>query len=215
MINWKLLTGFSAFGAAVSLLAGIIGGNPFGIVALRMVLSAVLFAGLGFGVHLIFKKFFPDLVSSPRVEEDESGETVNIVIDEDLTMQAVDAPEPVPAGQQSLETAEAAAETEEVEEAEELQAEDLGEDQQLVEETAGEGELQPIPSAPEPDFESLDTLPDIDRFDVAAEAGADSAADTSPSSRSEIRNAQVEEVVRDQDPENLARAVRTFLKKDK
>ncbi len=164
---------------------------------------------------MIFKKFFPDLVSSPRVEEDESGETVNIVIDEDLTMQAVDAPEPVPAGQQSLETAEAAAETEEVEEAEELQAEDLGEDQQLVEETAGEGELQPIPSAPEPDFESLDTLPDIDRFDVAAEAGADSAADTSPSSRSEIRNAQVEEVVRDQDPENLARAVRTFLKKDK
>jgi hypothetical protein len=205
MINWKLLTGFSAFGAAVSLLAGIIGGNPFGVVALRMVLSAVLFAGLGFGVHLIFKKFFPDLVSAPTVEEDESGETVDIVIDEDLPMQAEEAAEPVPAGQQSPETEEAAVQTEEVEEAEELQAEDSGE----------EGELQSIPSTPEPDFESLDTLPDIDRFEVATEAGVDTAADTSPSSRSEIRNAQVEEVVRDQDPENLARAVRTFLKKDK
>jgi hypothetical protein len=29
-----------------------------------------------------------------------------------------------------------------------------------------------------------------------------------------MRQAQIEETVRDQDPENLARAVRTFLKKD-
>jgi hypothetical protein len=57
------------------------------------------------------------------------------------------------------------------------------------------------------DFEDLDTLPDMDQFSPATE---ESATPTKPSRRS----SQVEEVVRDQDPENLARAVRTFMKKD-
>jgi hypothetical protein len=64
-----------------------------------------------------------------------------------------------------------------------------------------------VPLSPVTDFEDLDTLPDIDQFSPAAE-------ESSTTPKESRRNAQVEEVVKDQDPENLARAVRTFMKKD-
>jgi hypothetical protein len=57
------------------------------------------------------------------------------------------------------------------------------------------------------DFEDLDTLPDIDTFSPSTEA-------SEPPTRPSKQDSKVEEVVRDQDPENLARAVRTFMKKD-
>ena len=73
-------------------------------------------------------------------------------------------------------------------------------DEQTLDSTA-------VPLSPVTDFEDLDTLPDIDQFNPAAEE----SPTTSKKSR---MNAQVEKVVKDQDPENLARAVRTFMKKD-
>jgi len=213
MINWKIPAGFAAFGAFVSLLAGIIGGNPFGVIVLRLVLSAVVCAGLGLIVNVILKKYLPELSATPASVEAGTGEKVDIVIDEDIPVEVegLVQEEVGPESERTEEEAELILEEEgmdgESAEAEVLPGSDTEEaetlepsDEQTLDSTA-------VPLSPVTDFEDLDTLPDIDQFSPAAE-------ESSTAPKKSRRNAQVEEVVKDQDPENLARAVRTFMKKD-
>jgi len=251
MSNWKIPVIFSGFGAGVSLLAGIIGGNPFGVILLRLILSALVCGGLGLGVNLIVKKFLPELSANPPVARMEPGEEVDIVIDEDIPLAQEATGRQSPEPEESLEQMEPVDEEEaseltmsvdeeagqpdvgeEGEEAEEDASEltmsvdeeagqpDVGEEGEEVEEDAlvledvdTEQDSTPeefvpgIAAAQVADFEDLDTLPDIDTFGSSQQ---DSAPPTSPSPK----DSKVQEVVRDQDPENLARAVRTFMKKD-
>jgi len=202
MINWKIPAGFAVFGAFVSLLAGIIKGNPFGVIVLRLVLSAVVCAGLGLIVNIILKKYLPELSAAPASAAAGTGEEVDIVIDEDIPIEV-----------EGLMQEEAGLEGESTEEEAELILDEEGMDGEPVEAETLEpsGEMIPdstaVPLSPVTDFEELDTLPDIEQFSPTDEA--------SPSAPKESRrSAQVEEVVKDQDPENLARAVRTFMKKD-
>lgn len=209
MINWKIPAGFAAFGALVSLLAGIIGGNPLGVIVLRLVLSAVVCAGLGLIVNVILKKYLPELSATPASVEVETGEEVDIVIDEDIPVEveALVQEEAGPEGERTEEEAELILDGEGMD-GESAEVKVLPEkvealepsDEQTLDSTA-------VPLSPVTDFEDLDTLPDIDQFNPAAEE----SPTTSKKSR---MNAQVEKVVKDQDPENLARAVRTFMKKD-
>ncbi len=209
MINWKIPAGFAAFGAFVSLLAGIIGGNPLGVIVLRLVLSAVVCAGLGLIVDVILKKYLPELSATPASVEVETGEEVDIVIDEDIPVEveALVQEEAGPEGERTEEEAELILDGEGMD-GESAEVKVLPEkvealepsDEQTLDSTA-------VPLSPVTDFEDLDTLPDIDQFNPAAEE----SPTTSKKSR---MNAQVEKVVKDQDPENLARAVRTFMKKD-
>ncbi len=227
MINWKIPVGFAGFGALVSLLAGIIGGNPFGVILLRLILSAGVCGGLGLGVNLIVKKFLPELSANPPIQQTKSGEEVDIVIDEHIPL-AEEAE-----GEQVSEPAEPAESAEWTEPVEATELAELGsltseEEAQIdvaeeVEESEedvltledADSEEQPIPeefmpgsaAAQVADFEDLDTLPDIDQFNPNAEQ-------SEPPSKPSRTNSKVEEVVRNQDPENLARAVRTFMKKD-
>ena len=72
----------------------------------------------------------------------------------------------------------------------------------------------------------LDILPDIDEpedqpgsgavldSESPGLGGADQSLRRTPTTPREMRKAQIEATVKDQDPEYLARAVRTFLKKD-
>ena len=219
MINWKIPAGFAAFGALVSLLAGIIGGNPLGVIVLRLVLSAVVCAGLGLIVNVILKKYLPELSATPASVEVETGGEVDIVIDEDIPVEV-----------EALVQEEAGPEGERTEEEAELILDGEGMDGEGMDEEGMDGESAEVkvlpeevetlessneqtldstavPLSPVTDFEDLDTLPDIDQFNPAAEE----SPTTSKKSR---MNAQVEKVVKDQDPENLARAVRTFMKKD-
>jgi len=214
MINWKIPAGFAAFGALVSLLAGIIGGNPLGVIVLRLVLSAVVCAGLGLIVNVILKKYLPELSATPASVEVETGEEVDIVIDEDIPVEveALVQEEAGPEGERTEEEAELILDGEGMDgegmDGESAEVKVLPEevetlepsDEQTLDSTA-------VPLSPVTDFEDLDTLPDIDQFNPAAEE----SPTTSKKSR---MNAQVEKVVKDQDPENLARAVRTFMKKD-
>jgi len=226
MISWKVPAIFAGFGAAVSLLAGIIGGNPFGVILLRLFLSAVVCGGLGLGVNLIVKKYLPELSANPPAAPVETGEEVDIVIDEDIPLAEEEAERQSPGAEASLEQME----PEETEQAEELTSsideeegridaaegsEEAQEDVFALEEadaeqeSAGEEFVPGIAASQVTDFEELDTLPDIDRFSPTTEEREPPAP-----ARPSRKNSQVEEVVRDQDPENLARAVRTFMKKD-
>jgi len=212
MINWKIPVGFAGFGAVVSLLAGIIGGNPFGVILLRLILSAGICGGLGLGVNLIVNKFLPELAANPQIPQTESGEEVDIVIDEDIPL-AGEAEEQQ--ASEAMESAELGTSVSEDESKIDV-AEQLEESEEDVL-TLEDGDLEESPTPEEfvpgtaaeqvEDFEDLDTLPDIDRFSPAEE-------ESTPPSKPSRKNSQVEEVVRDQDPENLARAVRTFMKKD-
>jgi hypothetical protein len=94
------------------------------------------------------------------------------------------------------------------------------------------GDSRPSPAAAVPAREELEAvtdlevLPDMDSLEEGEnpesreELGESGPLDAGPSTRRapstprEMRQAQIEETVKDQDPENLARAVRTFLKKD-
>ncbi len=209
MINWKIPAGFAAFGALVSLLAGIIGGNPLGVIVLRLVLSAVVCAGLGLIVNVILKKYLPELSATPASVEVETGEEVDIVIDEDIPVEveALVQEEAGPEGERTEEEAELILDEEGMD-GESAEVKVLPEEVETLE-PSNEQTLDStaVPLSPVTDFEDLDTLPDIDQFNPAAEE----SPTTSKKSR---MNAQVEKVVKDQDPENLARAVRTFMKKD-
>jgi len=229
MINWKIPAGFAAFGALVSLLAGIIGGNPLGVIVLRLVLSAVVCAGLGLIVNVILKKYLPELSATPASVEVETGEEVDIVIDEDIPVEveALVQEEAGPEGERTEEEAELILDGEGMdgEGMDEEGMDEEGMDGEGMDGESAEVKVLPeevetlessneqtldstaVPLSPVTDFEDLDTLPDIDQFNPAAEE----SPTTSKKSR---MNAQVEKVVKDQDPENLARAVRTFMKKD-
>jgi hypothetical protein len=209
MTNWKIPAGFAAFGSLVSLAAGIIGGNPVGVILLRLVLSAVVCAGLGLIVNVILKKYLPELSTSttPARVGAATGEEVDIVIDEDIPIEVEGLVQEVaePEGEPAEEEAELVLDEEGMdEESEQMEVlpEETGIPEPSDEQATDSAALSPVT-----DFEDLDTLPDIDLFSQAAE-------ESSPAPKESRRNAQVEAVVKDQDPENLARAVRTFMKKD-
>ena len=78
-------------------------------------------------------------------------------------------------------------------------------------------------SAEEADLEVLPEIEGVDEgeasgsFEPLPDEGSEDGGQPArrvPSTPREMRQAQIEETVKDQDPENLARAVRTFLKKD-
>jgi len=79
------MAGFAALGAFfVSLLVGLVSGNPFGVVLARAFLFAVLFAGLAAGARYIVSKFLPELVgTTPAQEEEAPGQKIDITLPEE------------------------------------------------------------------------------------------------------------------------------------
>jgi hypothetical protein len=261
-INWKLPLGFALFGAAVSLIAGLAGGNPFGIVLLRLFFSALAFALLGLVVGLLLRRYFPELSRAPSRPAEEDSGRVDIIIDEELPGE--------PAGEPTLRAPGSILEPAESGEGDLLPEEPVelsGSEGQRREAAAPEGDyLEPVPlegwegtppgsatgkggpggpaaapaakgdraedeeleeagflgggPAPESPAELFgegqpggDALPDIDSLSPETPGQEPRARKTAPTRR-EMRQAQIEETVRDHDPAELARAVRTIWKKD-
>ena len=102
-INWKVLAIFGGFGFILSLLVGAISGVGFGTVLVRGILSGVLFAGVGFGLSILIKKFLPGLVSeTEEAEEEEESGGVDIVIEEEAPQASSVARPKQPAGKSSF-----------------------------------------------------------------------------------------------------------------
>jgi hypothetical protein len=212
--RWKIPAVFAGFGALISLIAGIAGRIPFGLLALRLLLSVLLAGALGFAVRYVLERFLPELAGRAK---EESAPAVDIVIEDELDLggpgvqaeatgeaRPSGAPEPAPA-LESLPEAELEAPVEAV-----SLAPDVSEP---LPEIGGEeepGSLETLPGVEEGAFQegSLDSLPDIGRLGPTARAGG------SGSFRGEMAEAQLDSLVKGQDPEILAKAVRTFLKKD-
>jgi hypothetical protein len=82
MTNWKGIAVFGGVGFLLALLFGIVAGNPFGVVLLRVLLSTVAAGGLGFGIFFVVERFLPE-ISAGGTAERPAGGRVDIVLPEE------------------------------------------------------------------------------------------------------------------------------------
>ncbi len=217
-MNWKVPGWAAAAGAVVSLVAALAGGNPVGTILLRMVVSALVAGALGLGARFVLRRFLPG------IEAPSAPPTVDILLDEELPL----APQEGRGQEEELGAA----------------VEDLAEEAdggQGLGESEGElglAETEPFPELPEAEGpQAPETEPFPEQSGQRSEAAAEelpsgelealSAADSDafsdseeaglPSRRAlkaEELEAQLDSVTKGQDPASLAKAVRTFLRKD-
>jgi hypothetical protein len=211
--RWKIPAVFAGFGALISLIAGIAGRIPFGLLALRLLFSLLLAGVLGFAVRYVLERFLPELAGRAK---EESAPAVDIVIEDELGLGG-SGPQAKATGEAGPSGTPAASALETLPEAEletPIEAVSLAPDvSEPLPEIGGEeepGSLETLPGAEEEAFQegSLDSLPDIGHLGPTARAGG------SGRFRGELAEAQLDSMVKGQDPESLAKAVRTFLKKD-
>ena len=85
--NWKIASACALGALLLSLLIGLIAGNPFGAAILRAFLLCLLFAGLGVGARLVARTYLPELVTAPEGSQPETeavrGRNVDIVLPEE------------------------------------------------------------------------------------------------------------------------------------
>jgi hypothetical protein len=177
--------------------------------------SILLAGGLGVIIQYVLRRFLPELGAKA---EGQSAPGVDIVIDDGLPLG-----EPGPASRLGEELPPLAAEeTEHVlapltEAALEPALAALEQEAPLEEETLAEavpeeepGLLETLPGSEEAMFSegSLESLPDIGGLGSSPGAGGTGRF------RSELADAQLDSLIKGQDPASLAKAVRTFLRKD-
>ena len=219
-MNWKIPGWAAGAGAVISLAAGLAGGNAFGTILLRAVVSAVLAGALGFGAQHVLRQFLPGFGSGPQ----EAPRAVDILIDEE-----------VPVAGREERGAQATVGGQPGEEpglSESLEA-GLGMEELAAEEAepfaAPAGGLEP---GPEPSFEPLEQdleppggeeeLPAGESLETLQAPGGEPddglggviAAPSRRGLKAEELEAQLDNVTKGQDPASLAKAVRTFLRKD-
>jgi hypothetical protein len=107
-VTFSLFFAGSAF--VVATLTGIIAGVDFGVILLRAVIGAVVFAGLGYGAYLVVSARLPELLSAASSaqtgrENADYGQNVDIVVDDEIA-----------AGEEESEDEEPAADLEAVDE---------------------------------------------------------------------------------------------------
>jgi len=235
MVSWKVGAVAGAAGAVISLAAGFAAGNAFGTVLLRALVSALLAGGLGFAVQRVLRRFLPDL--GARAPAEPSG-AVDILIDEEVPLapqqpqeQALQE-EPGPAAAE--ESGPGGAETGSPSELKPGEGPAAGPAGGLAELEAGleplagypfstdpggpEEELPPAPEEPGV-LEGLGGtgLPAEEAGGLEGLTGLDSIGSSTPSSRSlkaEELEARLSSLTKGQPPESLAKAVRTFMRKD-
>ena len=252
-MNWKIPGWAASAGAVVSLAAGLAGGNAFGTILLRAVVSALLAGALGFAARYVLRRFLPDFGAGTQ-EAPPPG--VDILIDEEVPLDAgaarAEAEEPVgsleAAGGEGLSDSSglapdftpgsamdelglggrpgytpgyaprfAAAEVEPFSAAGPSAgsgaapglAPDLEPAFDAVEEM-----LEPAEGAEElPPVETLEAL-SAGELEAGPSVSSGIAAPGRRALKAEELEAQLDNVTKGQDPVSLAKAVRTFLRKD-
>lgn len=227
MSQWRYYAGAGLFAAVISLIAGILGGNPFGVILLRMLFSALVLAGVALGAGILVRKFLPELSRETAAAPAGTPEpAVDIVLPEENPHQETLGVFAEGAEQETEETEE----PEEVEPLEELAEEAAGppgEPGELGEESAEplsarpaaevEEEAEEAVPLEEEEFsadgsEEIDALPDMEQFDSTNYVGPDISG--LKNGGDDFTQAQVDGIMSREDPAQLAKAVRTFLKKD-
>jgi hypothetical protein len=232
MVNWKLPAGAGAVGAVISLAAGFASGHAFGTVLLRALVSALIGGGLGFAVQSVLRRFLPELGTR---EPAEPPGAVDILIDEEIplaapaegaeepaggsaAMEELGDAEALPGGPPLREPGEAAGQPALDSAAEPLEA---GYPFSTDLEAAPAEELPAAPGEAEPGgleggLESLGPAGEgAAGLEGLSELDAIGPSTTSSrSQKAEELEARKSSLVKGQTPESLAKAVRSFMRKD-
>lgn len=80
-VNWKLAVGVGVAAFLLSVFSGVAGGVGFGAIFVRALLAGLLFAAFGIGLETVVRRFLPELIGDDV--SDELGSRVNIVVDDD------------------------------------------------------------------------------------------------------------------------------------
>jgi hypothetical protein len=197
---------FASAGLVLSLLVGLLAGNPFGVMLLRGMLFAIAFGGVGAGMQYVVRRFLSELSGggpAPSDGADDSakpaGSTIDIVLPEELPS-ADGAPE---RRDETLEELPGTTESGGSAPVEELESADNG----------------PAPGAapaqnaggPGRGRDGLDALPDIGQ--IGTGGGSTRSSTRFPGARPKPSDA-TRDVLEREDPALLARAVRTVLKRE-
>jgi hypothetical protein len=191
-------------GFLLSLLVGLLSGNPLGIVILRALLLAVLCGGFGAGARVVFGRFLPELTGTAEAGEGTPPTGVNIVLpEENPHVGSPEAAEPDGMAAGDL-TGEMAAESPSSESLEPGSAEVDGQPLEAAEEAAGR--------SPDPGKQrGAEPLPDLDALGSALStpSGGGRAGTSRP--RRGPGSAGIQD---GEDPAVIAQAIRTMLKKE-
>jgi len=198
MKDWKMITVIATLAFLFSFISGLIGAVGFGIIIIRAIIGAVLFAGIGYGISILLRKFLPELFEA-QIESD-------LVSEENLSQKQEDSVEEKPQIDISIgsDKEDFAMEMEAVDNSgletnvDSALVDEITESKSDVDEVA---EDIPIPS-------NIDVLPDMALFSNSFNGTED--IDSSGSTGAVTLDIMGEE----QDPELVAKALRTMVKKD-
>lgn len=192
----------------ISFLMSLIGGAGFALVLIRSVVSGGVFFALTAGAEILLKQFLPELFepASPSAvidaEAEDDGGQVDIILDDDeeplprrSSLESLDDP-----GPRETVTVSSSADTAEDDFVEEVTAvEDFSDDSAEPDSFTGD--------------DGVEELPSLDNFSgTFDEFTGDSIEDSGPSPGA--RDLDVDVMGEHQNVEDVARAVRTVLKKD-
>ncbi|ORC34256.1 hypothetical protein B4O97_13160 [Marispirochaeta aestuarii] len=204
VVSWLFAAGPAGFAFIASFLIGLISGVGFLSIIVRAFLSGLVFAGLGMGVALLGRTLFPELIPENKKSVDQDagtedepekspGGSVDITLEDDETGRKFD-------------TASGAGDlfSEGDGFVEEIQASTSSEPDGSVSDDEGEEAVDSV--------EELDGLPSLDAFSDSFDSGWGSESDEEPSSGG--RESEVDILGETQNPGDVARAVKTMMKRD-
>ena len=238
--NLKFSAYFAASAFVIALLTGALAGVGFGSLLVRAVLGAIVFAALGYGVYIVISTRLPELLSAGAAttsasQADGYGRNVDIVVDDDGEDDSLGDGEDdeLPAAEQAaqavspgdLEDDGEPGDLEEVAEDAESAAGDGDELVEEVEEVAApaaggapsDSEAATKNGTKDVDENSVDTLPDIGGFAGDFESEGTEGAEVVEEDDSDggfggSSRAQAQGI--EQDPEVIAKALKTVIKRD-
>lgn len=227
-INWKVSAVFAGAAFILSILSGAIAGVGFGLLLLRAIIGAVAFAVVGAGVSLVVARYLPELKKLPDGEgrsdvHQADGRNVNIVIPEEepglFSDDEEDVGRPERFGSESENGGDEFAGDSLVEEVEELSADD---DSPQVERPAANAggdsrEKRPASQSKAASEQESGELLDADTEnlpDIGGLAGSFDGESVGSVVEPEESRESGSGGRDDMDPETIARALRTVLKRD-
>ena len=224
MFNLRWVLAFALVALPISLIAGVIGGLPFGRILLRALIGTAAFAAVGVVLVWVVQKFLPELLQlrpGGKPERDSSGaegEEVDITLPEENPHTAAEGPDEFEGISDSELNPDAGFGP--------YEQPEPGSSRETTDESEHEGSVPEVETADgrwdDPLQEELTSnLPDVDLDDdfggVDVLPTADSISDGSgPSADSTNSGGRgIELMGEDHDPATAAKAIQTWLKKDK
>jgi len=206
VVSWFFAAGPAGFAFIVSFFIGLVSGVGFLSIIFRAFVSGVVFAGLGIGIALLGRTLFPDLASNRKKTlnqdanaEDEaeksSGGTVDITLEDDEPDRTDGSS---PGGEDFF--------SEDDGFVEEIQASASSDSDDTFSDEGGEDTVDSV--------EAIDGLPSLDTFSDSFDSAWGSESDDEPSSRGSKRESEVDILGETQNPGDVARAVKTMMKRD-